>query len=72
MSEGGDVFDAWGEILSMMLPEAKWVDVLYLFVPATGECAVYSTIESRRHDARIIGSLNDALTAKQLKEQFLA
>lgn len=71
MSESGDVFDAWGEILSMMLPQVKREDVLSLVVPATVDRASSSTVESRRLAARIVGSLNDALTAKELEEQFL-
>lgn len=71
MSESGDVFDAWGEILSMMLPQVKREDVLSLVVPATVDRASSTTVESRRLAARIIGSLNDALTAKELEEQFL-
>lgn len=71
MSESGDVFDAWGEILSMMLPQVKREDVLSLVVPATVDRASSPTVESRRLAARIIGSLNDALTAKELEEQFL-
>lgn len=71
MSESGDVFDAWGEILSMMLPQVKRDDVLSLVVPATVDRAASPTVESRRLAARIIGSLNDALTAKELEEQFL-
>lgn len=71
MSESGDVFDAWGEILSMMLPQVKRDDVLSLVVPATVDRASSTTVESRRLAARIIGSLNDALTAKELEEQFL-
>lgn len=72
MSESGDVFDAWGEILSMMLPQVKREDVLTLVVPATVDRASSTTIESRRLAARIIGSLNDALTVNELEEQFLA
>lgn len=71
MSESGDVFDAWGEILSMMLPQVQREDVLSLVVPATVDRASSTTVESRRLAARIIGSLNDALTAKELEEQFL-
>lgn len=71
MSESGDVFDAWGEILSMMLPQVKREDVLSLVVPATVDRASSTTVESRRLAARIIGSLNDALTARELEEQFL-
>lgn len=71
MSESGDVFDAWGEILSMMLPQVKREDVLQLVVPATVDRASSATVESRRLAARIIGSLNDALTAKELEDQFL-
>ncbi|CDF40810.1 unnamed protein product [Chondrus crispus] len=71
MSESGDVFDAWGEILSMMLPQVKREDVLQLVVPATVDRASSPTVESRRLAARIIGSLNDALTAKELEDQFL-
>ena len=72
MSESGDVFDAWGEILSMMLPQVKREDVLALVVPATVDRAASATVESRRLAARIIGSLNDALTPKELEDQFLA
>eukprot|EP00177_Eucheuma_denticulatum_P003697 GFKZ01006697.1.p1 GENE.GFKZ01006697.1~~GFKZ01006697.1.p1 ORF type:complete len:876 (-),score=130.01 GFKZ01006697.1:1165-3792(-) len=71
MSESGDVFDAWGEILSMMLPQVQREDVLQLVVPATVDRASSATVESRRLAARIIGSLNDALTAKELEDQFL-
>lgn len=71
MSESGDVFDAWGEILSMMLPQVQRDDVLQLVVPATVDRASSTTVESRRLAARIIGSLNDALTAKELEDQFL-
>lgn len=71
MSESGDVFDAWGEILSMMLPQVQRDDVLQLVVPATVDRASSATVESRRLAARIIGSLNDALTAKELEDQFL-
>eukprot|EP00168_Porphyra_purpurea_P009281 TRINITY_DN2246_c0_g1_i3.p1 TRINITY_DN2246_c0_g1~~TRINITY_DN2246_c0_g1_i3.p1 ORF type:complete len:266 (+),score=62.27 TRINITY_DN2246_c0_g1_i3:1678-2475(+) len=35
LSESGDVFDAWGEILSMMLPQVRRDDVVTLVVPAT-------------------------------------
>eukprot|EP00178_Gracilaria_changii_P014885 TRINITY_DN417_c0_g1_i1.p1 TRINITY_DN417_c0_g1~~TRINITY_DN417_c0_g1_i1.p1 ORF type:complete len:857 (-),score=127.69 TRINITY_DN417_c0_g1_i1:4472-7042(-) len=72
MSESGDVFDAWGEILSMMLPQVKRDDVKSLVVPATVDRASSPTVESRRLAARIIGSLNDALTANELEEQFLS
>ncbi|CAN8077161.1 unnamed protein product [Agarophyton chilense] len=71
MSESGDVFDAWGEILSMMLPQVKREDVKSLVVPATVDRASSPTVESRRLAARIIGSLNDALTPNELEEQFL-
>lgn len=71
-SESGEVFDAWGEILSMMLPQVKRADVQALVVPATVNRAVSHTVESRRLAARIIGSLNDTLTAEELETQFLS
>jgi HEAT repeat len=71
-SESGDVFDAWGEILSMMLPQVAAADVHALVVPATIERATArSSVESRRLAARIIGSLIDTLTPAQLEAQFL-
>uniref|UniRef100_A0A7S1TGX7 Condensin complex subunit 1 C-terminal domain-containing protein n=1 Tax=Compsopogon caeruleus TaxID=31354 RepID=A0A7S1TGX7_9RHOD len=70
-SESGDVFDAWGEILSMMLPQVRRSDVLALVVPATKDRALSDKVEFRRLAARIIGSLNDALTAEEVEEQFL-
>jgi hypothetical protein len=70
-SESGEVFDAWGEILSMMLPQVKRADVQSLVVPATVSRASSQTVESRRLAARIIGSLNDTLTAEELEQKFL-
>lgn len=70
-SESGDVFDACGEILSMMLPQVQRNDVLELVVPATVERAVAANPESRRLAARIIGSLNDSMTADELERIFL-
>lgn len=70
-SESGEVFDAWGEILSMMLPQVKRADVQTLVVPATVNRAASHTVESRRLAARIIGSLNDTLTAEELEAKFL-
>lgn len=70
-ASGGEVFDACGEILSMMLPQVKREDVLELVVPATTERACASTPESRRLAARIIGSLNDSMTAEELEETFM-
>lgn len=71
-SESGDVFDAWGEILSMMLPQVRRDDVVTLVVPATADRAASGAVESRRLAARIIGALHDALTADELARQFLA
>lgn len=71
-SESGEVFDAWGEILSMMLPQVRRADVQTLVVPATIARASSATVESRRLAARVIGSLNDTLTASELHEKFLA
>lgn len=68
---GGEVFDACGEILSMMLPQVKRQDVLDLVVPATSERANSMTAESRRLAARIIGSLNDSMTADEIEDMFL-
>ncbi|GAB0496857.1 hypothetical protein MMPV_008178 [Pyropia vietnamensis] len=72
LSESGDVFDAWGEILSMMLPQVRRDDVVTLVVPATADRAASGAVESRRLAARIIGALHDALTADELARQFLA
>lgn len=71
-ASGGEVFDACGEILSMMLPQVKREDVLELVVPATTERAVAQTPESRRLAARIIGSLNDSMTAEEIETTFLS
>lgn len=68
---GGEVFDACGEILSMMLPQVKRQDVLELVVPATSDRANSKTPESRRLAARIIGSLNDSMTAEEIESMFL-
>lgn len=70
-ASGGDVFDACGEILSMMLPQVKRQDVLDLVVPATAERANAPAAESRRLAARIIGSLNDSMTADEIEAMFL-
>lgn len=70
-SESGDVFDACGEILSMMLPQVPRQEVLELVVPATIERASASAPESRRLAARIIGSLNDSLQADEIQVLFL-
>ncbi|OSX75869.1 hypothetical protein BU14_0218s0035 [Porphyra umbilicalis] len=72
LSESGDVFDAWGEILSMMLPQVRRDDVVTLVVPATADRAASGAVESRRLAARIIGALHDALTADELERQFLS
>lgn len=66
-----DVFDAWGEILSMVLPQVERDDVLNLVVPAIVEHAKADMVESRRLAARVIGSLNDSLDAKELEAKFL-
>lgn len=70
-SESGDVFDACGEILSMMLPQVPRGEVLELVVPATIERATAKAPESRRLAARIIGSLNDSLDADEIQRLFL-
>lgn len=70
-SESGDVFDACGEILSMMLPQVPRSEVLELVVPATIERATAKAPESRRLAARIIGSLNDSLEADEIQNLFL-
>eukprot|EP00186_Timspurckia_oligopyrenoides_P000322 CAMPEP_0182451540 /NCGR_PEP_ID=MMETSP1172-20130603/43777_1 /TAXON_ID=708627 /ORGANISM="Timspurckia oligopyrenoides, Strain CCMP3278" /LENGTH=761 /DNA_ID=CAMNT_0024649323 /DNA_START=254 /DNA_END=2539 /DNA_ORIENTATION=+ len=67
----GEVFDAWGEILSMVLPQIQRDDVVQLIVPATKERATSDKVESRRLAARIIGSLVDQLHANEIEEQFL-
>lgn len=71
-SSGGEVFDACGEILSMMLPQVQRQDVLELIVPATTERATANTAESRRLAARIIGSLHDTMTADEIEIMFLS
>ena len=57
------MFDACGEILSMMLPKVPRAEVLELVVPATIERAGCEAPEIRRLVARIIGSLKDSLNA---------
>jgi len=68
----GDIFDAWGEILSMILPQVNRDDVLRLLVPVTLERCGSSTVESRRLAARIMGSMTENLTTKELEDLFLA
>eukprot|EP00184_Porphyridium_aerugineum_P006443 CAMPEP_0184694488 /NCGR_PEP_ID=MMETSP0313-20130426/2424_1 /TAXON_ID=2792 /ORGANISM="Porphyridium aerugineum, Strain SAG 1380-2" /LENGTH=769 /DNA_ID=CAMNT_0027152783 /DNA_START=683 /DNA_END=2992 /DNA_ORIENTATION=+ len=68
----GDVFDAFGEVLSGVLPQISRDDVLALIVPATKERAVSDQIESRRLAARIIGSLANQLHPEEIQEEFLA
>mmetsp|Transcript_3101 Transcript_3101/g.9465 ORF Transcript_3101/g.9465 Transcript_3101/m.9465 type:complete len:747 (+) Transcript_3101:443-2683(+) len=68
----GDIFDAWGEILSMIIPQVTREDVLNLLVPITLERCASSTVESRRLAARIMGSLTESLTEKELEDMFLA
>lgn len=71
MSENSDVFDAWGEILSMMVPQVKRDSVLSLVVPATLDRAKSNSLESRRLAARIIGAITESLNPKELEEVFL-
>lgn len=69
--EQGDIFDAWGEILSMILPQVNREDVIRLLVPVTLERCVSPTVESRRLAARIMGSLTESLTDVELEQTFL-
>lgn len=65
-----EVFDACGEIVSMILPQVHRYDVLHFIVPDAVDRAVSSRAIDRRLAARIIGSLNDALTADELESIF--
>ncbi|CDF39960.1 unnamed protein product [Chondrus crispus] len=67
-----EVFDACGEILSMMLPQVARQDVLDLVVPATRDRAAAESAESRRLAARIMGSLNDALNSSEMENLFFS
>lgn len=67
-----EVFDACGEILSMMLPQVARQDVLDLVVPATRDRAAARSPESRRLAARIMGSLNDSLNPSEMQTLFFS
>lgn len=67
-----EVFDACGEILSMMLPQVAREDVLELVVPATRDRAAAKSAESRRLAARIMGSLNDSLNSDEMEALFFS
>ncbi|OSX71951.1 hypothetical protein BU14_0488s0013 [Porphyra umbilicalis] len=71
LSDSGDVFDAWGEILSMLLPQLPKDDALRLVVPAVTARAAAPSADSRRLAARIIGALDGVLSAADLEAQFL-
>lgn len=70
--EQGDIFDAWGEILSMILPQVNRTDVMALLVPLTLKRCGSPLVGSRRLAARIMGSLTESLTAEELESTFLA
>lgn len=65
------VFDACGEIVSMILPQIHRHDVLQNIVPEAIDRAVSENPHQRRFAARIIGSLNDALDATELEAIFI-
>lgn len=65
-----EIFDACGEIVSMILPQVHRYDVLQFVVPDAVERAVSSKAHDRRLAASIIGSLNDTLTAHELEGIF--
>lgn len=65
------VFDACGEIVSMILPQVHRYDVLQNVVPEAIDRAVSQNPLQRRFAARIIGSLNDALDASELEGIFI-
>jgi len=67
----GDICDAWGEILSMIVPQVTVDDVRTKLVPATLERCTSRTIESRRLAARLIGSLAEVIPAEELESLFL-
>lgn len=71
LSASGDVFDAWGEILSMLLPQLPKDDALRLVVPAVSARAASPAADSRRLAARIIGALESVLSPADLEAQFL-
>lgn len=71
LSASGDVFDAWGEILSMLLPQLPKDDALRLVVPAVSARASSPAADSRRLAARIIGALESVLAPADLEAQFL-
>lgn len=65
------VFDACGEIVSMILPQIHRYDVLQNVVPEAIDRAVSQNSLQRRFASRIIGSLNDALDAAELEGIFI-
>lgn len=65
------VFDACGEIVSMILPQVHRYDVLQNIVSEAIDRAVSSNPHQRRLAARIIGSLNDTLDANELEGIFI-
>jgi len=70
-SPPGEVFDSWGEILSLILNQVEKQDVVDLVVPAVITRAAEGHVGSRRLAARLLGSLSDVLPASSLKVVFL-
>ncbi|KAJ8903383.1 hypothetical protein NDN08_004491 [Rhodosorus marinus] len=67
----GDIFDAWGEILSMIVAQVSSNDVHSKLIPMTIERLGSKTIDSRRLAARLIGSLADVLSSEEVEDLFL-
>lgn len=65
-----EVFDACGEILSMILPQVHRFDVLQSVVPCAVDKSTSDEAAQRKLAARLLGSLNDALTAVELEKIF--
>lgn len=66
-----EVFDACGEIVSIILPQVHRYDVLQFVVPDAVERTASDRPPERRLAARVIGSLNDALSSDELEQIFL-
>ncbi|KAA8499792.1 Serine/threonine-protein phosphatase 4 regulatory subunit 4 [Porphyridium purpureum] len=62
----GRVFDVWGEILAIMVPQVSKQHVLDQIIPAIRACASAEHAESRMLAARVMGALAESLTGDEL------
>lgn len=70
-SESTDVFDAWGEILAMIIPQIDRSDIVSLVIPALKNRSSEGGVKSRRLTARVIGSISKPLKSRELENLFL-